>query len=76
MNNTNDTHLTLLRKVEKILKQISEILASDEYCMLELLEDIKEYFGDIDRHLAHIETKLELHQLPDREMKEAGCSKW
>jgi hypothetical protein len=73
MNNTRDIRLTLLRKVDRAMKQISDILTSDEYCILELLEDIKEYFGDIDRHLTHIETRLGLYLLPDSDMDE--CAK-
>ena len=56
---SKELYLSALRKIEYILRDISAIITSDEYCMLELLERVDDRLVAVDARLAAMDERSE-----------------
>ena len=50
--------LSALRKIEHVLRDISAIISSDEYCMLQLLERVDDRLTAMDDRLTAMDDRL------------------
>ena len=63
--------LSALRKIEHVLRDISAIISSDEYCMLELLERVDDRLVAMDARLAAMDERSKAQRSEARKSAQA-----